>query len=300
MAESRFRSIRDIKNLVQNYLANGQLSKLDILSQLSFPLITEQYIIGNIDERCQARMYDGDGRSLVSSVKSDLTKIVPLDELSKLEACVDFFIRGDCLGALKRHVEHAIELCSPAEKQVVGALLRLYELSGRALEGALEPEGFLHSCSVAYDIETEIAEKWLVSLGLANRYYYSSTYIKHSAWNITEWAHSALSEIAQNPSQFGISVFTPSALSEAVAQTQAREFIEWSASQVGNISHGIIEFPEWEEGKRKLDGRHGTGTFDGQLGQLVEVGAIAIISTTGRNVRGYSVYINPNVLAMLS
>lgn len=254
-------------------------------------------MISNVNERYGTGLYQGNGNSLVASVNEDIAKIIRPAELYDLREVIGFYIRAYSLGNLKRQVQHAIAVCPPREKQVVGAFLRLYELHERRLEGAVELGGFLESCSLAFGVAENIAGSWLVGLGMINAYYYHSVKIKHLSWDMPAWAHAASAEIVDNPRQFGISVFASDDSVKEMKDPQAKDLVRWVYA---NAHSGLIEvYNEWTSGKRGYDKEHGEGAFDRELGRLVKVGGVAMMSATGRKTTDYSIHINPEALILL-
>lgn len=234
---------------------------------------------------------------MVSEVEADISKNIPNGVLAGLCECVTYFIVAQFLDALRRRVVHAIELNTRPRKLVVKALLRLHKFAGKEIMGDFEPEGFLDSCKSTYGIEAETAQKYLIGLSLVNRYANYSTNI--NMWMIPKWAHAALFQINKNPYEFGISACTQSELGNQLLRTQAKELITWLVDQLDNPLRGVIGFSNWEKGKQEFDNRFEFGDFAYQIGQLLKVGAVAVLSNTNVNTRGYRVYINPDGLELL-
>jgi hypothetical protein len=288
--------VKDLKNLVLRYLEDGELGKLDALGQLSFILIAEAYVIDNIDSRCRMHLYPGDGRSLVDEVKQDVLRIIRFEQMENLNDSIGFFLRFYVSSTMQRHILHAIELASEEQRRVVAALVWLFDLGGPGhFQGAMEPTGFLLACRAAFGIPEKTVEQWLVGLGLANRYVYSSTYITHPAWNVPEWSLSAIQEIAKHRQNFRIHSGQVNDLVEEMKNEKARNLFNWMLSSLQGGTQGIIRFDEWEQGKSN----YGSIDFENQLGRLVSLGGMTMVSSTGRNIEGYYLCLNPEALAAL-
>lgn len=299
MTGHNYQYIKKINDLISNYIAYGQVSKLDALSQLSQILITDADIISNIDERCLMHVYDGNGGEIVASVKSDMNKIIPTEQRTPWQDFVKFYLRANCQLIMSRHLENAVISCSPDQKQIIGAFLTLSELGGEELQGAVDLTAFFYSCKAAFDIPTTTADKLLVGIGLTNRYCYDSKYISHPARDIPDWVSLTSHDIVQNPEQFGISWHKRNEMERELKQEKAIEFITWLGGKIYGNWKGLIERDEWEKGEKGFENQFGPGSFESQLGILVKAGVISIKSSTGRNFDGFGVYINPDSFILM-
>lgn len=296
MTTQNYEYVRGIKELLNKYIEAGELTQIDALSQLSQVLITDDYIIKNINERYPNVI----GTEIVDSVRSDLSGIIPSTLRTPWQDFVKFYLKVNCQLALKARLESTVLACSPEQKMVISAFLNLCELGGEELRGAVDLTYFLYSCETAFNIPRKTADNWLVGIGFANRWFYDAKYISHSAWDIPEWVFLASHDIAQNPKQFGIARYSNYEMEEVLKQQKAVDFVSWISGKMYSNWKGIIEESEWREGEQNFENQFGPGSFYKQFGSLVRSGVLSIMSDTGRKFRGYMVYINPDAFALMS
>ena len=263
MERQEFLYIRNINSLVQDYMATGQLSKLDVLGQLSRVLITDDHIISNINERYP----EVSGAEIVASVKSDLSGKIPSSQRTPWQDFVKFYLKVNCHLTLKTRLESSVISCSPEQKMVIGAFLNLCELGGEELRGAVDLTYFMYSCEAAFMIPRKTVDNWLVGIGFTNRWHYSSKYISHSAWDIPEWVFLASHDMTQNPKQFGIARNAKNEMEEVLKQEEVIALITWLGGKIYGNWKGLIDSDEWEKGKNEIENKFGPKSFENQFFQ---------------------------------
>jgi len=84
-------------------------------------------------------------------------------------------------------------------------------------------------------------------------------------------------------------------LLEEMKKDKAKDLFAWMLSRLQGRIQGIIRFDEWEQGKSN----YGSIDFENQLGRLVSLGGITMVSSIGRNIEGYYVCLSPEALTAL-